>query len=48
MKKFIFITLFFSAEIFAQEHYLVINPEGHKALIYGTDIDADGNLVTGR
>jgi len=47
MKNFIFFALFFSVEIFAQEHYLVINPDGHKALIYDTDIDADGNLVTG-
>lgn len=30
-----------------QDHYLVINPDGHRSLIYDMDIDAEGNIVTG-
>ena len=28
-------------------HYLVINPRGHKSLIYDCDLDKDNNIVTG-
>lgn len=47
MRQFLFFIFFLSTQIFAQEHYLVINPDGHKSIIFDTDIDAEGNLVTG-
>jgi WD40 repeat protein len=45
---FFFWLLTLSLCLSAQEQqYLVINPDGHKAIVFDTDLDADGNLVTG-
>ena len=44
---FFFGLLSFTFFLHAQDHYLVINPDGHRSLVYDSDLDADGNFVTG-
>lgn len=46
MRIFYFILSFIPAAVSAQEHYLVINPEGHRSNIQEMKIDADGNIAT--
>jgi WD40 repeat protein/uncharacterized caspase-like protein len=49
MRIFLFLTLFSPLALFAQEqleHYLVINPKGHKSLIYDMAVDGKGKIVT--
>ncbi len=33
--------------VYTQDHFLVINPDGHKSTIYDMDIDKKGNIITG-
>ena len=42
------ISLLLTGSAFAQsDHYLIINPGTHKSQIYTSDIDSDGNIISG-
>ena len=49
MKYLLGLIVLISFSAFAQtaEHYLLINPKGHKSLIFDMDIDSEGKVVTG-
>ncbi|MEZ4922293.1 MAG: caspase family protein [Crocinitomicaceae bacterium] len=50
MRTISILSLFFTFSLLAQkqtDYYLVINPNGHKSLIYDMAIDAKGKIITG-